>query len=67
MTDLTLEQESLNAKHQLIITSYEDHFCSLGSSLKEAADKNEEKAQAVESLEAYKAELVRKMHAFLLG
>ena len=55
---MAVEHESVNAKHQLIITSYEDHFCSLGSSLKEAEDKHDEKSKAVENLEICKAELV---------
>ena len=58
MAEMAVDHESMNAKNQLIITSYEDHFCSLGSSLKEATDQKNEKSQAIESLEAYKAELV---------
>lgn len=53
-----MEHESVNAKHQLIITSYEDHFCSLGISLKEATDKHDEKSKAVKNLEVCRAELV---------
>lgn len=60
IAETTVKQETLNTKHQLIITSYKGHFGTLGSSLKEAKDRSEEHAQVIENLEASKAEIVSK-------
>ena len=55
---MTVKHESLATKHQLIVTSYEEHVGNLGTSLRQAQDKGQESMQLIENLESSKAELV---------
>ena len=57
---MSVEQETLNTKNRLIITSYEGHLDTLGSDLKESQGVSEEQAQHIRNLESSKAELVSK-------
>lgn len=59
LAEMTVKHEGLTTKHQMIISNYEDHLGSLGTSLKQAKDKGEENIQMIENLESSKAELVR--------
>ncbi len=58
MADMTVQQEALNTKNQLIIDSYEGHLGSLGNNLKETKGLSEEQAHVIKNLESSKAELV---------
>lgn len=56
---MTVEQESLNTKNQLMLNSYEGHLGSLGTSLKKAEGVSEERAHVIKNLESTKEHLVR--------
>lgn len=58
MTSMTVEQESMNTKNQLMISSYEGHLGSLGTSLKKAECVSEEQAHLIKNLKSTKEELV---------
>ena len=58
LTEVTVKHEALSTKHQMIVSSYEDHLGSLGTSLKQAKDKGAESMQMIENLESSKAQLV---------
>lgn len=58
MADMTVEHETLYTRNQLMISSYEGHLGSLGTSLKRAKDASEERAHVIKNLESTKEELV---------
>lgn len=59
LTEMIVKHEALATKHQMIISSYEEHLGSLGTSLKQAKDQGKESLQLIENLESSRAELVR--------
>lgn len=63
MADIKVEQDTLNTKNQIMLSSYEDHLGILGTSLKKAEDVSEDRAHAIKSLESAKEELVRLNHS----
>jgi hypothetical protein len=55
---MKLEQESLNTKNKLMLTSYEGHLGTLGNNLKKVEGMSEEQAHVIKDLESAKVELV---------
>lgn len=55
---MSVKQETLNTKNQLIISSYEGHLGSLGNSLKKVEGVSNERANLIENLQSSKEELV---------
>ena len=63
IADMRVEQETLNTKNKIMLSSYEDHLGTLGTSLKKAEGVSEGRAHAINNLESVKEELVRLSHS----